>query len=72
MKSTHLGLISISDHSVDTSICTVYKEECEIFQQWKLIRFLDGSMKYIEQAANVFGFISEIFIIIGQTMLNYI
>lgn len=29
-------------------------------------------MKPIEQAANVFGFISEIFIITGQTMLNYI
>lgn len=39
---------------------------------WKLIRFLDGSMKSVEQAANVFGFISEIFIMAGQTMLNYI
>lgn len=48
------------------------KENVRYSDTQKLIKLLDGIMKAVEQSANVFGLISERFIISGQTTVNYI
>lgn len=79
---TILGFISIPGiSSVNTALTLLSaltykkiaqptKENVKYSTTEKLIRSLDGSMESTEQAANVSGFISGMFIISGHTMVN--